>query len=615
MKCQFVLTFALAYAVSSYDFWEDDAGVSLLQLSSLKSGGHGGKSDVIGTAIRINGTTSAGVPTRCQAVGDVHVDSWINGQTHLTRKNPMGPGLYPLITRKDGSEAVQFYQFACAHWGSFQACAFMNSLAFKFNDVIVRIHPDMDEPSKVIVCLNDEPVWSPDKPDNSPKDRDGYCKWLEHRIGVIPGTEGPDQVVLSGGGNRPTLTKASTGFTASIWGGTHRGYTAADGAGRSSYEMAVEIEMTDAIEGGMDVCFSDPALWLHDGSAGSQDVKHNDITFEDYESWKARDDPATPFVESPMFTVTDLEMFCNKGNWVNGKTCHDANLPVEEPEPTPEEACEGNNCPFDMAQAMCSSLRSHQNDYDECLFDYCTTCDESAVEVWESSEGILHPQPTCASGMDDCNAADICAKSLTMNTLTLAQNNLGGVGPGSGAEELRYSKAANVNGQSVDLIVTARSAYSASKPSATGVAGAFGSINVKCNTEVTLLFKVVDSETGDAVTLDNVALTWYDIDEGKKGKGRSTVTACGDGLLTSSSSELAIANHGSCWSATSSVAGTKADNPSDPFTLTRAQRQRVATFPFSGVSQFVSTLNVEKGFGGRNFQFAIEPGVACTGRE
>jgi len=593
--------------------------VSLLQLSSLKhAAGHAGNSDILGTTIRANGTSSDGEKVRCQAAGDVHVDAWINGQMHLERKNPMGPGLYPLITRKDGSEAVQFYQFACAHWGAMQACAFMNSLAFKFNDVIVRIHPDMDEPSKVIVCLNDEEVWSPDKYDASPKDRDGYCKWLEYRVGVIPGTEGADQVVLSGGGNRPILTKESTGFTATIWGQTHRGYTGADGTGRNSFEMAVEIQMTDAIQGGMDVCFSDPVKWVHDGdlNAGKwDDIRHNDINYEDYESWKSKDDPATPFVESPMFTVTDLEMFCNKGNWVNGKTCHDANLPVEEPEPTPEEACEGNKCPFEMAQAMCSSLKSHQGDYDECLFDYCTTCDETAVAAWETSENILHPQPACAPGMDECNAEDICTKSVTMNTLTLAQNNLGGAGPDTGTEELRYSNAANVNGQSVDLVVTARGGYSAGKPSATGVNGAFGSINVKCNTEVTLLFKAVDSETGDAVTLDNVALTWYDIDEGKKGKGRSTVTGCGDGLLISSSTELTVTQLGSCWSATSSVAGTKADNPSDPFTLTKAQRQRVATFPFSGASQFVSTLNVEKGYGSRNFQFAVEPGVACTGSE
>lgn len=492
----------------------------------------------------------------------------------------------------------------------------MNSMAYKFGDVIVRIHPDMDDSSKVMICFNDELVPSPTEPDASAKDQDGFCKHLDYRAGVIPGTEGPNQVVLSGGGNRPTLTKASTGFTAEMWLATHRGYVAADGANRNSIEMSANIYMTDALQGGMDVCFSDPALWTAAGLDHARDwanAAHSDINYEDYESWNAVDDPATPFVESPMFTQSDLDMFCAKGNWVNGKTCHDANLPLSEPEPTAEEACETNTCPFSLAQAMCSSLKSHQSDYEECMWDFCTTCDETAVAAWQASENEIHPEPACGDGMDSCDPADICTRSATMNSLTLVQNNLGGVGPDSGAEELRFGNAASINERSVDLVITTNSAYEPNKASATGVARGFGVINVKCGTEVTLLFNVVDSETGEAVALDNVALTWYDVDEGKRGKGRSTAMACGDGMLTSSTTELTTAKLGSCWSATSSVAGTKADNPETPFTLTRAHRQRTVTFPFSDVSSFSSTLNVENGYKGRNFLFAIEPGVACTG--
>jgi len=604
-------TASLFVAASSGTSWDDDA-LSLLQMKNGPAQTHRG------TNIRMKATAGEGNKVRCQASGDVHVDAWVNDQPHKARKNPQGPGLYPLITRQDGSEAVQLYQFSCAHWGSFQACSFMNSLAFKFGSTVVRIHPDMDNPDEVMICLNDEPVWSPDQPDASPKNRDGFCKNLEHLLGVIPGTEGPDKVVLSGWKNRPVLTKESTGFSATIWLFTHRGYTAADGANRNSIEMSADIYMTDALVGGMDVCFSDPLLWVAEGkeSAGDwADAAHSDINYEDYESWKAKDDPATPFVESPLFTQSDLDMFCAKGNWVNGQTCHDANIPIQEPEPTAEESCEANNCPYNMAQLMCSSLKSHQGDYEECIFDYCTTCDETAVAAWENSENILHPQPSCADSMSECNPADVCSKSATMNTLNLVQNNLGGVGPDSGAEELRYEKAANINGKSVDLVITTDSGFEPNKVSATGVAGAFGKINVKCGTEVTLRFTAVDSETGEAVVLDNVALSWYDIDEGKRGKGRASVTSCGDGLLTTSNSELTVEKLGACWSATSSAAGTKADNPRDPFSLTRLQRQRVATFPFSGVSSFVSTLNVEKGYKGRNFLFAIEPGVACTGIE
>jgi len=485
-------------------------------------------------------------------------------------------------------------------------------LAFKFDDVIVRIHPDMDNPSQVLICLNDEPVWSPDAYDSSPKDRDGFCKYLEHRVGVIPGTEGPNQVVLSGSGTRPALTREGTGFVAEMWGSTHRGYTAPDGRGRSSFEMCASINMKDALEGSKDVCMSDPSQYVVAGR-GSQDVAHAGISYADFGGWSTKDDPATPFVESPLFTQTDHDMFCSKGNWVNGNTC-DKTIIFTAPEPPSDKACADNACPYDMAQQMCKSLKSHQDDYEECLFDYCMTCDETVVAAWEQWETVIHPAPLCATGMVDCQPADICSKSLTMNVLTPSQSNLGGAGPDSGEAEIRYKNAANINGQGVDLVVTAAGQYTPNQAKS-GVAGSFGVINVKCGTEVTLVFNIVDSESGAAVTVDNVALSWYDLDEGKKNKGRSTVTSCGDGLLTSSSTELTTQKLGSCWSATSSTRGTAADNPKSPFGMTQQQRERVATFPFSGVSSFTSTINVERGSKGRNFLFAIEPGVACSGSE
>merc|ERR550537_1767242 len=158
------LRYASLLAMSSANIWEDDQSLSLLQMKTSAQAAPQQRGTTV-TNVRLN-TTDYTNQVRCQAAGDVHVDSWINGEggAFRDRKNPQGPGLYPLITRSDGSEAVQFYQFTCPHFGSFQACAFMNSLAFKFGDVIVRIHPDMDNPDKVIVCLNDEPVWSPDKP-------------------------------------------------------------------------------------------------------------------------------------------------------------------------------------------------------------------------------------------------------------------------------------------------------------------------------------------------------------------------------------------------------------------------------------------------------------------
>jgi len=577
-----------------------DETLSLLQLKATK--------------LSFNHTDGAET-VRCEAQGDTHVNSWING-VHNINSNPQGPGMYPLMTKKDGTEAVQFYQCACPVSASEHSCSFMNSLAFKFGDVKVRIHPDMDNTNApMLVCIGDEPVFSPDVWDNSPKTREGFCQIMENRLGVIPGTEGPDQVVLSGRGiTHFELRKESTGLLVEGYVALMKGYTAPDGRGRTGYVMNVDITMTDVMtDGTLDICFTDPVKWGTDWL----DVNNNAITYADFGEWSAEDDPSTAFVESSLFTKSDHDMFCNKCNWQGASVAAcDTTVPFKEPLPDTEQSCITHNCPFSMGQQLCKSLKSHQEDYDECLYDFCQTCDEGMALDWEQWESIKHPEPACADGMDVCKPADICSKSTTMNMLNVMQNNLGGAGPDSGAEEIRFGKAASINGQSVDLVITTDGQYKSKKASRNGVpSGSFGNINVQCGSEVTLVFSVVNSETGDPVLVDDIAISWYDIDEGKKATGRSSVTGCGDGMVTDSNSELTRAHVGSCWVATSSTKGTAADNPTNPFMLTPQQRARVATFPYTGVSSFTSTLKVDKGWGGRNFNFALEPAVACKGGE
>jgi len=164
----------------------------------------------------------------------------------------------------------------------------------------------------------------------------------------------------------------------------------------------------------------------------------------------------------------------------------------------------------------------------------------------------------------------------------------------------------------VDLVLTTDGEFKSSKPSKNGNAGAFGVLNVKCGSSVSVTMKVVDAETGAPVTLDAVALTWYDLDEGKKAKGRATVTTCGStGAIVSENTELTVVREGDCSSATSSVAGTGKDNPKSPHQLDSVQVSRSVTLPFKQVSEFSSTLSLAKGSKGRNFLFALEPSVAC----
>jgi len=302
-----------------------------------------------------------------------------------------------------------------------------------------------------------------------------------------------------------------------------------------------------------------------------------------------------------------------RGDLHSSGTTLECKKPARKPPPPPAKVeCEENGCSWTHAQQLCHSLQGDDGLYSDCLFDFCVECEDQTAVEFLADEEDEHPGPICVAGAPECAPEEVCSQSVKMNTLTVTQNNLGGVGPDSGAEEIRYSNAAVVNGKAVDLVLTTDGEFQSSKPAKNGNSGPFGLLNVKCGSSVTISMKAVDSESGAPVTLEAVALTWYDLDEGKKEKGRATVTTCGStGAIVSANSELTVIREGDCSSATSSVAGTGKDNPKSPHALDSVQISRALTLPFKQVSEWSSTLSLAQGFKGRNFLFALEPSVAC----
>jgi len=286
--------------------------------------------------------------------------------------------------------------------------------------------------------------------------------------------------------------------------------------------------------------------------------------------------------------------------------------PAAPPAPPAKEQCEKSGCSWMEAQQLCASLQGDDVLYGDCVMDFCAECDAGAADDFVAEEEDEHPKPICVAGAPECTPDAVCNTAVKMNTLTVTQNNLGGVGPDTGAAEIRYSNAAVVKGRAVDLVLTTDGDFKTNKASKNGSAGPFGIVNVKCGTSVTVTMKVVDSASGQPVTLDTVAVTWYDLDEGKKEKGRASVTTCGStGAIISENTELTVKRQGQCSTSTSSVAGTGKDNPTSPHKLDAVQIARAVTYPFKGVSEWTSMLSLAKGHKGRNFLFAVEPSVAC----
>jgi len=505
----------------------------------------------------------------CAFKGDTHsVDSFI-GKT----ADPQQLGLFTMTNSKDGRFKAQLYQ--CNAKGPV-GVSWINAMAFEIDgNQIVILPPQVSEiydGKPAYIRANDKEFTTADLP---------Y---------TIPGTNIDLQPHSSPGGYH-NFRIVTEGFSSIVTTWTHTW---------PHFFINVGVQLSP------------------DNVA---DNSENSFCWKGPAALPLLDDTMDTDWSDSLFTNSDHDSICtfcqdrNAMKWpdlANAMEAKCAKPPPRPPPPPAQEECKINGCSWTHAQQLCHSLKGDDILYNDCMFDFCVEChDESAVEFVEEDEND-NPGPLCVAGAPECAPEEVCTTAIKMNTLTVTQNNLGGVGPDSGAEEIRYSNAAVVGGRAVDLVLTTDGTFQSSKPSKNGNAGPFGVLNMKCGTSFTVIMKVVDSENGSPVVLDAVALTWYDLDEGRKAKGRATVTTCGTtGAIVSENTELTLKREGDCTSASSSVAGTGKDNPTSPHQLTSLQVARAFTLPFKQVSELTSTLSLEKGFKGRNFLFAIEPSVAC----
>jgi len=323
--------------------------------------------------------------------------------------------------------------------------------------------------------------------------------------------------------------------------------------------------------------------------------------------------------EQSLFSSSSHDHLCQHCDWGGRGPCEKP--PPVPPPPPSQQNCEAKGCSYETAQRLCSSLESHEAAYEDCLVDICATCGDDTDPIAIAQNAIeneeeMEPGPCCVDSTSTCGLpTDICTDSVKMNIFNQVTNNLGGVGPDAGAEEIRFSRAAAVKGQILDLIIKSKGgSYRAKSPASNGKmkSGAFGQINLKTKSEVELEFSWVDAETGASVTLEQVSISFYDVDEGKKGKSRTTLTACGaDNAILTTNTELTLSTVPGCYAVSSSTHGTAADNPTSPSTLTPRQAARSVTFPFSNVDKATVTYAIGKGYGARNVFFLVEPTLAC----
>jgi len=321
--------------------------------------------------------------------------------------------------------------------------------------------------------------------------------------------------------------------------------------------------------------------------------------------------------QESMFSQASHDHLCQHCEWGGRGPCE--RPPPVPPPPPSQQSCEEKGCSYETAQQLCSSLQSHDTAFEDCLTDICASCGDgndpmAIAENDIENEEAMEPGPCCVDASNECGLPSAtCSNAVKMNIFNQVTNNLGGMGPDDGAEEIRFGNAAAVNGQVLDLVIKQTGGhYKTKKPSANGKHGVFGVINLKHNQDIDLEFSFQDASSGENVVLETVAITFYDIDEGKKGQSRTTLTACGaENALITTNTELTVKTIANCFAVSSSVHGTASDNPTSPSSLTAVQAARTATFVFNNVGTASVNYAIAKGFGARNVFFLVEPTVAC----
>lgn len=199
----------------------------------------------------------------------------------------------------------------------------------------------------------------------------------------------------------------------------------------------------------------------------------------------------------------------------------------------------------------------------------------------------------------------------------LVHANLGGFGPDSGEENMRFANIATYNGKQVDLLVTSAPTFSTKNFLNNGKLGEFGQINLKAGSQTEISFNFVDNTTDEAVTFQTFFFSFFDMDSAGKGTKikRERVTADGfEQYFITPTSEVLVQKDGSKIAFTSTESGTAADNPLFTDKMSKLQADRGVTFQYKEKSSFTTTLQVTgAGDQGRNFLIAGKSAIASCG--
>jgi len=187
------------------------------------------------------------------------------------------------------------------------------------------------------------------------------------------------------------------------------------------------------------------------------------------------------------------------------------------------------------------------------------------------------------------DAVKFC-ESTPLELASPSVNNLDG--NDAGEKLIRYPSVK----EGVDLIVEAGDDYVPFDASQNGLKDGFGKLNMKVGTGTHFKFTFVQAGTTNPVVIPKASISLYDLDEGKRGKGRATVESCGTAAsFIPVQTELAQQKKGDCVKTTSCKKGKKRNEPPNPVSLNDDHMARAMTMSYEGKSSFTIRQDLGRG--------------------
>mmetsp|Transcript_40821 Transcript_40821/g.87654 ORF Transcript_40821/g.87654 Transcript_40821/m.87654 type:complete len:490 (+) Transcript_40821:69-1538(+) len=208
-----------------------------------------------------------------------------------------------------------------------------------------------------------------------------------------------------------------------------------------------------------------------------------------------------------------------------------------------------------------------------------------------------------------------CGNTYELEKVT--HSNLGGFGPDAGAQDIVWVAKHMYRGEFlgyIDIVLIAKTPYSPwSDLSLNGMHGKFGRVALPAGQKLEAELTFLDHETKKPITLPEITMTFYDIDQGPEGSATEFVRVITPHktMLHKDADIRVVEMPDGSVEYTATHEGNKEDNPLEPDALSTLMKERALAFTLDNSTKVDFDFGSSQGAFVRGFFFAFMNAINC----